>query len=412
MVARSAGAASRAVGGHTSGYTSEKQEGRYYRVTFTTPCIAFATDPTTGESGEREYHDRAGREFRSLLEKVKPSIERSVAALRSELEGGPTLLPFDDELPEVWDYELGRQKSAVPCRMSFRIDYPEHGSLELSFARAPTREQSDTIQGRVRELFSDVNMGPSQKGKYHRITLSVRADFSMDPATGKIVTPELDRMRPLIEKSVAALLAEFGGELSLSPFSDADALLRDPQVCGERKEGGPFRMGIKVYCRDDAFMLYLSFGKAPTQARFVAISTRANQFFSVEDVVDDSRWSVRGRPALWLFHRKPQLWVFHFDGVVEAVGRWKGGWTRTGGLFTVSLDEKTVFVVEFTSDGRTFTARAGSRIEYTGTRVGGRAGVTSQDRERRCARIAPGPPRGEGPASAGPARLSPHEDAP
>ncbi|MCU0725645.1 MAG: hypothetical protein MUE73_07640 [Planctomycetes bacterium] len=317
----------------------------------------------------REYHDRASRDFRSLLGKVKPSIERSVAILCSELKTGPALLPFDGELPAVWDHELGKQTKAGPCRVSFRIEYPEQGTLELSFARAPTRTQFQTIQGRVKGLFSDVNMGPSQKGEYHRITLSMRADFSLDPTTGRMVTPELDRMKPLIEKSVAALLAEFGAELSRAPFSDADPLLLAPRVGEERMDGGPFRMGIKVYCRGDVLMLYLSFGQAPAQARFDAITARANQYFSVEDVVDDSRWSVRGRPVLRIFHRKPEIWVFRFDGAVEAVDRWKGRWARAGGLYTVHLDEKNVFVVEFAADGRTFSARRGSRIEYTGTRV-------------------------------------------
>lgn len=349
------------------------QDGLYYRITFTTPNIAFAPDPATGRTGEQEFHQGARRRFVALLAKFKPQIERNVGRLRAELEGGPALVPYSEAHPQVWDHQLGKPGGpAGPCRMEFVVGYPEPGSLALAFGRAPARQEAEALRERIRALFSDVAMGPSQRGEHYRLTLDTSVDFSLDPATGRTVAPALERLRPLIEKRVAALVAESGQEVALAPYDDADPL---SYRCADEPGGPPeargrSRMGIQVPGEGGApSTLYLSFGNPPTRARFTALARLAGRLFSAGEEVADTRWSVEGPPVLWLFRSRSERWVFHLDGVVEADGLWKGRWERQGERYLVDRGEQGGFFVEFAADGRSFTALAGSSVYRTGARL-------------------------------------------
>ncbi len=130
-----------------SGSTQVSQTGHYYRVTLTTPSIHFAVDPSTGESGERDYHARARDEFDDQLQRMKPALERQAELARQELN----LVPFDEGLTERNEYELEPQGSSDPCRMAFWVGGM---SVEVGLPQAPTAKQHEHLQQRIRELFS------------------------------------------------------------------------------------------------------------------------------------------------------------------------------------------------------------------------------------------------------------------
>ena len=275
-----AGAMLAPIGGYTSGSTQVSQVGQYYRITFETPSISFATRRHR-EPVEMNYHDRARKDFEQILAD-ETYIERNVAKLHSELEKTVPLAPWSASQPELWGLDRGAPKP--PFRMNFNVSYPRAGRLQLSFAKVPTEKQLDGIKARIQELFSLVAMSPSMTGQYYRFILPITAHTQYDPQSGAITDPLLSQSKALIEKQVGVLMKEFGQSLPIIPFDEKSPdLTRWDIQPGHASTNGPCRMGMTVDLPLKYSVLELSFGRSPTELEYVMISKRASELFPAKE---------------------------------------------------------------------------------------------------------------------------------
>lgn len=82
---------------------------------------------------------------------------------------------------------------------------------------------------------------------------------------------------------------------------------------------------------------------------------------SGDEITNNTAWTV-GHPVPW---------VFHPDGTIDAKGLWQGTWVREGNAYTVTIEHmgvKDTFTVQFSADGRSFTAFKDGEIYRRGVR--------------------------------------------
>jgi hypothetical protein len=140
-------------GSLTSGSTQVTQVGEYYSLTLATASIDFATDPTSGESPEQNYHQRAHEKFTQLLVKNKKSIEEKVAQLMLKFKA-MNFVPYDAKFPLIYDFLLGKSDiQKGPVRITFYIHFPDEGNLVLAFASAPQRQNVDALRDEINIMF-------------------------------------------------------------------------------------------------------------------------------------------------------------------------------------------------------------------------------------------------------------------
>ena len=141
-----------------SGATEETLETPYFSLTLATPRISFMVDPATGESGERAFHAEAKERFGRLLAGWQSPL---TTALDTLFERRPELgrILIDPELKILSEWNRDELKG-VPCCMSFVVDEPEMGSLNLCFSAPLTVAQAEGLSNDLRTVFKGLPAPP------------------------------------------------------------------------------------------------------------------------------------------------------------------------------------------------------------------------------------------------------------
>lgn len=139
-----------------SGSTKVCKERMHYLICMETPCISFARNPNLKpgqiDNTERDYHDRAKRNFEAYLSDVVPVLDEFIESIILDRNDRYCLARYSDAVQELYEWDRAEivRSGVKKCKCRIHI---KHMYLEATFSTIPSESVLSELQTELSRFF-------------------------------------------------------------------------------------------------------------------------------------------------------------------------------------------------------------------------------------------------------------------